>query len=218
MNGTVIPGEVIVVNDGGTPDLRDKLNELEIKTRVIYARIKEDIAWNYTGARNLGLWLSRGEYISLEDNDHIPTREYYQQTIEVLQAHPEASRTRTHKRWVVSPEDVLGKPLSEWKVAASRPPHNDCGVCRRDVWLTLKGYDERFAGAYGWSATDWRRRLIRAEVKNVSAGYLYVVFSEKTRGLSSRNYQIARRQKEVQSPKGILNFTYTYETLTGNQS
>jgi len=216
MAGTVVPDEIIVVNDHGTPELKKMLNELKMNTKVIYAYIKDDIAWNYTGSRNLALWLSRGEFISIEDNDHIPHKEYYEQTLQALRENPEASRTRTHKRWVVNVEDVLKNSPDKWKVLSSRPAHQDCCVYRRDAILKLKGYDERFAGAYGWSATDWRRRLLRAEIKNTNAGYQYVVFSEKTRGLSCRNYHLARRQDDFQSPHGIINFKYEYEQLSGS--
>ena len=216
-NSIHIPNEIIVVNDAGTPDLRDKLlklkKESKIVSRLIYARINEEIAWNYTGARNLGFWLSTGDYISIEDNDHIPHKDFYKEAVEKLETNPNVGKVKTYKRWVVNIEDVLSKPIDEWKVISSRVPHQDVAIIRRDVYLKVKGYDERFAGAYGWSATDWKRRLLRAEVITANAGYQYVVSSEKTSGLSYRNYQFAREQREIQSPKGILNFTYNYEIL-----
>lgn len=217
MRGSIIPGEIIVVNDGGDPCLEQMLEELEINTKLIYATVKEDIPWNYTGARNLAFWLSTGQYISVEDNDHIPTRDFYKHAIEALGMFPNVEIIRTHKRWVVQENEVLNKPMEDWAIENSRGPHQDCCVIRRDLYLRVKGYDERFAGAYGWSATDWKRRTLRAKAEIFNVGYQYVVFSEPTRGLSSRNYQLARKQDDTQSPKGILNFKYEHKRLLGKK-
>jgi glycosyltransferase involved in cell wall biosynthesis len=210
-NSTYIPDEIIVVDDCGEEGLKEKLQKLEKKTEIIYARIlPPKIPMNYTGARNLGLWLSTGGYISVEDNDHIPERTYYQDCINFLEEHPECQRLKTIKRHVVSEEDVLTKPFEEWTTIGKRPHHEDVSFNRRELLLQLKGYDERFAGEYGWCSTDINRRLKRLGAVCGEAGYQYVVYSEKTRGLSYRNFRLARTQTGTQSPSGILNFQYTY--------
>lgn len=213
MNSTLMPDEIIVVNDGGNPDLREKLLALDIKTNLIYARIDVDIPWNYTGARNLGLFISRGDYISLEDNDHIPDKNYYQDCVNKFEQCPDVDRLKTIKRHVVSEEDVLTKPVGEWTIIGNRPRHQDVTFNRREVFLKLKGYDERFSGEYGWCSTDLNRRLFRANIKCDEAGYQYVIFSEKTRGLSYRNFRLARTQQSIQPPEGMIRFTYSYEQL-----
>tara|TARA_R100000750_G_scaffold62354_1_gene55857 strand:+ start:3230 stop:3949 length:720 start_codon:yes stop_codon:yes gene_type:complete len=214
MNSTRVPDEIIVVNDGGTPDLRDKLITLPKKTKVIYARINEDIKWNYTGARNLGMFISTGDFISLEDNDHIPQKTYYQDCLDAFKENPKLQRLLSHKRYVITEEDIVTKPTEDWKIISKRPYHRDVAFNRREVFLILKGYDERFAGEYGWCSTDLNRRIFRENIVCGHAGYQWVVYSEKTRGLSSRNWRMSRIQKENQSPTGILNFRYTYEQLS----
>jgi len=62
MRFPVKPDEIIVVDDAGDPGLRDLLFNLKRTVPVTYAKILQDISWNYTGARNLGIWLSRGKY------------------------------------------------------------------------------------------------------------------------------------------------------------
>ena len=214
MRSSRMPDEIIVVNDGGEDDLKDKLKALELKTKIIYAKIlPPKIKWNYTGARNLGFWLSSGDLISIEDQDHIPHIDYYRDAIIELDKNPNIDRCKTHKRFVIPLEQILTKPQEEWVQVAGRPAHQDCAIIRRSAYLKVKGYDERFAGEYGWSATDWRRRCIRADITNVVAGYQYVVESAKTTGLSYRNYRLARTNDSHQSPIGILNFNYTFETL-----
>ena len=217
MKSTHVPDEIIVVNDHGDPELKEALKKIDIKTKLIYAWIKEDIPWNYTGARNLGVWLSTGEYLCIEDQDHIPYRDYYSKGLELLDGDPTVDRVKTCKRHVVSEEDVLTKPMEEWTVMSSRPPHQDVAIIRRSTYLKVKGYDERLAGAYGWSATDWKRRLHRVGSVETNLDYQWVIYSEKTSGLSHRNYRIARTQTDYQSPRGILNFKYEYEQLSNQK-
>lgn len=213
MNSTRVPDEIIVVNDGGTPDLKDKLMALEKKTKIIYARIEQDIKWNYTGARNLGIWLSSGDIISIEDNDHIPERNFYQDCLNFFKDHPECERIKTCKRWVVMEEDAISNPYEQWVKIGSRPHHQDVTVNKREVFLKLKGYDERFAGEYGWCSTDFNRRISRAGIVCGEVGYQWVIFSEKTRGLSHRNWRYSRESDKTQPPNGILNFKYEYTIL-----
>lgn len=216
MRSSYVPEEIIVVNDcdGMEKELKEKLILLKRNTKIIYATIlPPKIPFNYTGARNLGFWLSSGSLISIEDQDHIPHVDYYRDAIIELSKNPTADRCKTHKRFVINLDDILTKPQEEWVQVAGRPAHQDCAIIRRSAYLKIKGYDERFAGEYGWSATDWRRRCIRAGITNVVAGYQYVVNSEKTRGLSYRNYRLARTGEHTQSPHGILNFQYEYEQL-----
>jgi hypothetical protein len=94
-----------------------------------------------------------------------------------------------------------------------RPCHQDVSFYKREALLKLKGYDERFAGEYGWCSTDINRRIGRAGIVCGNAGYQWVVYSEKTRGLSHRNWRLARTQRGTQSPIGILNFQYLVEVL-----
>lgn len=215
MNSSRIPDEIIVVNDGGEDDLKDKLKQLEKKTKIIYAKIlPPKIPWNYTGARNLGFWLSSGDLISIEDQDHIPEKDFYKDALAELEVHPEIARCKAKWRHAININDILTKPVEEWVSEGGRQPHHDCAIIRRELYLKLKGYDERFAGEYGWSNTNWRRRLVMGGYENaLNVGFQYVVNSPKTRGLSYRNFRIAKQNKTIQSPVGILQFMYVYEEL-----
>jgi len=245
MNSTRMPDEIIVINDGGEDDLKDKLKELEIKTKVIYAKIlPPKIPWNYTGARNLGVWLSSGNFLSIEDQDHIPYPDFYEQVLEEFKKNPQALRCKARWRHEVNLEDIINKDKSEWVVQGGRQAHHDCCVLKRELYLKTKGYDERFAGEYGWSNTNWRRRLVmidwtggtnpckhklNEEQTNCSvcgavwnhitieAGLQMVVNAEKTRGLSYRNFRLAKNTNHIQPPLGLINFQYEYEELSRNK-
>ena len=237
MNSSLLPDEIIVVNDHGKIELEEMLQGLEKKTKLIYAYIEDDIPWNYTGARNLGFWLSRGDFIVSEDNDNIPTKNLYRDMLRCLQEKPEIGVVRGGGRPLVSQEDVLSKPIGEWKQVGWRAAHDDSFMMRREVVWKLKGCDERFAGEYGWGATDWTRRLNRAGIgiERITTPYYTVdggdtdvcqcgkSKAERTaahpkfqcpdcglfyKRLSYRNYHLARKKTYIQPPGSILNFNY----------
>ena len=234
LNSTRVPDEIIVVNDGGSDNLKQllladwialrqiSLREKNKEPKLIYAKINEDIPWNYTGARNLGFWLSKGDYLALEDTDHIPLPNVYEEAIKYLEENKKTERLVFHTRKKVYKDDALNNPVEKWKIIdPPRGTHYDLQIMRRSSYARIKGFDERFAGKYAWACTDWRRRLQRANVKydKLYVNY-YVILDGETHSLprlrSKENYDLAKQkegEERIMSPKGILNFTYTYEIL-----
>lgn len=242
MLSTRVPDEIIVVNDHGTPDLKEMLKEIDKKCDLYYAYVLDDILWNYTGARNLGFWISTGDYIMIEDNDQIPYPDFYELAIKKFEAEPNIGRLCAWSRTKVCKEDVLTKPMAEWKNLGKHIYHRDTNMVRREVYLRVKGCDERFAGYYAWACTDWRRRLDRAGVIFSNVGMFYTIIDGSTienpetgliRRKSYHNYELARERdghfqsgipRRVSCPHckqrieqtrvmGVLNFNYESEKL-----
>ena len=222
MEATRVPDEIIVVNDGGTEDLKDKLLALKpFNTKIIYARVDQDITWNYNGACNLGVWISTGDYIILEDSDHIPGKEAYENGIKILDTRPELSRVGYNRR-IVPLDDVLHKPFERWDMSLTHIGTNVMvQMLRRELYITLKGQDERMCGRYGWMGHDWaRRRDTMAGCKGIKSQWFYLVKDGSSpnmvRGMSRENVAVYRdnmKFKRLQPPRGILNFTYSYAVL-----
>ena len=222
-----VPDEIIVVNDGGTHDLKDKLlNEIGRQgefcrsqlldgktTKLIYARIDEDILWNYNGACNLGTWLSTGDLVSFEDNDNLPSPEFYEQAISLL------SDPRNNIGRVIARKRYDINNLETKEVIGKRGPNQGTYMIKREVLLNLKGQDEKFCGRYGWMYYDWRRRMLRSGIDFGMAGYYYYYVDGQSNiphKNDKANYSILRhntRREKLQSSGGILNFTYTWEVL-----
>ena len=220
MASSRVPDEVIVVNDGGDPGLLDKLKTLDFKCKFIYARINEDIPWNYNGACNLAAFLSTGDLLAFEDNDNIPSQDFYEVALDYLAKNPEVKRLTGKIRHVVSREDILTKPKSEWKEINHIGPNQGTAIIYRDIYTKVKGQDERFCGEYGWMYPNWRRLLLnRVKVQFGSIGMYYYTEqgqSPLSRKMSARNSGLLRinsRTNLLQAPIGILNFTYTIEIL-----
>ena len=222
MKSTRIPDEVIVVNDSGDPMLREMLLALKpFPTKVIYARVNEDINWNYVGASNLGFWLSTGDYFILQDTDHIPNRTCYEEGVKILNERPEISRIAYYRN-CVDVVGVMNTPMEEWKAIKFWGSNQMVTMMRRDIYLRTKGQDERYAGNYGWSTYSWVNKYKNLlKVQSAMASSFWAVIGDggepgMVRGLSPINYRIHRnsaKKEEVQSPTGILNFTYTVEYL-----
>lgn len=216
MNSDRTPDEIVVVNDGGSDDLRDKLKALPKKCPVVYAKIHQDILWNYNGACNLAVWLSSGDFLAFEDNDNIPSRSFYTEALDIMERNPKTGRVIAGNRKDI--EDVF-KPFEEWKIVGKRGANQGTYLMRRSVYLKLKGQDERFCGRYGWMYYDWRSRLLRSGVEfEAIADYYYCREgqSEVKRGMSGINLRLYRQNANsgsTQHPEGILNFTYDYEVF-----
>lgn len=221
MLSTRVPDEIIVVNDGGDPMLRDMLYALSRNTTIIYARIEEDILWNYNGAVNLGCWLSTGDILCIQDTDHIPARVAFENGLKIFEDMPEIGRV-SYDRKIVQIAD-MDKPIEEWVSTGRLGTNQMVSLLRRDVYLALKGQDERFAGHYGYMAYDfpWRRDKILG-VKTQKASYYWAVFGDQgepglKRGLSRENRSLYHENVnagKLHPMHGILNFHFTYEKWT----
>lgn len=221
MASSRLPYEIIVVNDGGADSLKEKLLTINKKTRLIYAKIEQDIAWNQPGARNLGVWLSGGDYLALEDADHLPQENFYKEASQKLDEGADIVLAR--KRWSLYMEDLV---KGSKELRGQRGTHKFVSLIKRDVWLKMKGFDERFSGHYGWDVPDWKRKVQRHGFKYDQVGYYYHIEDGLAPGKWRRvdannkrfpeadNYRLLKendRFARLQHPNGILNFNYTYE-------
>ena len=202
MKSSLLPGEIIVVNDGGDPKLKEMLIGIDKKCPILYARVHQDIPWNYTGARNLGVWLSSGDLLIMEDKDNIPSKEVYKLGVKFMEENPDVGRLYFGRRPKVYFTEIQDKEMDDWPTHKSRIPHQDTHIMRRESYLKIKGCDERFAGRYAWASSDWRRRMNRAGIvsDSISFHYFSVVDGESEghlRRKSYKNYGMARERLTV---------------------
>jgi len=141
---TQLPAEVVVVNDGGGRDLRDKLPTELWPFPVVYLRVARDIPWHQPGARNAGWVASTGTMLSFEDADHFPGETYYKLATYALRDSGVAM-VGADRRMMVTGETLHAAP--------------GIMVVRRADMVAAGGYDEDFSGHYGCDDILIRERL-----------------------------------------------------------
>lgn len=225
MGSSRVPDEIIVVNDGGDDKLLSMLtSELLVnkKCSLIYARITEDIRWNQNGARNLGLFLSSGDVVVFEDNDHIPHKDFYGEAEKLIEEGYD--RVFVKKRIVV--EQDFSKPISEWKQLKTRGDAEIITMVKKEKILAIKGFDEGFCGHYGWDVPDFVERMAKNGEKKIGCGVYYVApvysrmndraFMGNRPKMEAVNYHLLsrnRRNNVIQPVKPMLNFNYEVKII-----
>ncbi len=215
------PYEIIVVNDGGDPGLRDMLADSVYywTSNLLYARIEQDIPWNQPGARNLGIWLSTGDVLAIEDNDHVPTPILYEEAM-ALMDDPAILTVRPHRHCIMladvkealANDDLRRFPLIK-AGSATR-------IVRREVIAALKGYNEDFCGAHGGDDCDVVRRMrpLGGCAVPKTGTYLRVGDGDtqtldRKKGCGGNQRILHQIRGKPQSEGGILRFTYKVEAL-----
>lgn len=129
--------EIIIVDDGSPEQIDLALFKRAQGLKIKIFRIKENILWNVTGARNLGITQSTGEWLFPLDFDMSVLNE----TIEAFyNAKPDPKYTYWPNLWM---------PTSK-RPDRMRHPHCNSFFIHRDAMLKSGLYDEDFAGQWGW--------------------------------------------------------------------
>lgn len=221
LKSTRLPDEIIIVNDGGDSILREMLSKIKRpkEIKIIYAQVEEDILWNYNGAVNLGCWLSTGDILAIEDTDHIPDRNTYEIALRTFEDQ-KIDRVSFGRKIVDISE--INKPMEEWKFNKIIGCNQMVAMLRRDVYLKLKGQDERLCGRYGYMAYDFpfrRDKFLKCVSKKEN--FYWAVFGDEgepglKRGLHPENRKIYIENAnagKLHSIYGILNFHFWYQVL-----
>jgi hypothetical protein len=127
-----------VVVDDGSPMPPEASVDLDLN--LLLLRVTEDIAWNLGGARNLGIVLARSDKVLVTDFDYLM---------------PEATlRAMVERR---NPGCWMYKLRCRRADGTPIRAHPNTFFCSRGRFLRFHGYDEEFAGHYGFEdSLFWR--------------------------------------------------------------
>jgi hypothetical protein len=141
---------VIVVDDGSPhTHAADIVLRSRSKVPIKVFRIKQDIPWNFSGARNLGCLQSRG-WIYVSDIDTLLLSRDAKKFFE---------GAPLDKNCFYIPKRVWLPHMSE------APPAIVNLLFHKEKYVEIGGYDEDYAGYYGREETDFYNRLSRVAKK-----------------------------------------------------
>jgi len=143
--------EIVLIDDCSTPPITHA--ELGCTDVKIY-RIKDDIRWNITGAKNLLMHVAQNEWVLSSDIDFVATED----TIRAVFNTPEQKGVWFKVRW----KFPLGvDPSLPWTIKTNKRSGSPPGVFlvhKKDYWA-IGGMDEDFAGAWGYDDIYLEHRL-----------------------------------------------------------
>ena len=186
--------EFIVIDDCSNPPLTVDRGKLNLRL----LRVADDIAWNMPGCRNLGAMQARSDWLLFFDIDNVTSEANIARMVE---AAPRLDRQRLH---------VFGRQHDGAKVE----PHINTFMISRWGYFRAGGYDEDFAGHYGFEDVLFRslwRKHVGHEV--LLPDIVFEQMGWRTNDLNrdtTRNQALANYKAALgmPKPKGCLRFEW----------
>lgn len=177
-----IPGlELIFVDDGSKP----KLNLTGLPSWIKKFRVIDDIAWNQPGAKNLASKFSSSDWLFFLDADQFLSKEdmiYLLDQIKNL----EQGNIYRFRRF----SSLTNVELSS---------HQNCQIISKSDFTNFGGYDEDFAGFYGFEDAYFERLWIFKgnKIRLLDKPHLVDYSKLETKNLNrdSRRNELLRRKK-----------------------
>jgi len=142
---TIKPAEILLVDDGSSPENQDKLKDLSNLATIIVSPRNLGIS----GARNLGAQNAKGEWLAFLDDDDFWLPGKQERQIRYLESHPQlkALGGGATIRTLEGREEYWGEKSTYQVTLAHALCHtasmSPSLLIRRDVFLELGGFDTR---------------------------------------------------------------------------
>lgn len=186
--------EFVIVDDCSTPPLVADRQGLNLRL----LRVDDDIDWNMPGCRNLAAVQARSDWLLFFDIDNVTTQA---NIARMVNATPQLDRGRLH----VFSRHHDGEVVE---------PHINTFLISRWGFFKAGGYDEDFAGHYGFEDVLFRslwRRHVGTEV--LLPDIVFQQMGWRTNNLNrdtTRNQALANYKAALgmPKPKGVLRFAW----------
>ena len=184
LNQSLMPDEIVVIDDGSTDESGLILDRLAQKHDII--RVFHQQNTGLTRALNRGLWLCEGEYVARLDSDDVCLYDRLKLEVEFLDSHPEYAVVGG---FFFMQGKIINMPVTWEEVLQELPKRNPFAhptvMFRRESVMEIGGYDERFRYAQDYDL--WLRLL--ATHKGINIPKSLIERRVTTNMISAKNAQ-----------------------------
>ena len=145
----------VIVDDHSTRKAVDIVSKFDVKCNLQVYYVEDDIIWNESGARNLGVEKTSSDIMLLMDWDCIVYEDLIKEVLSTKFDDNSFYQFFTHN-----------KPRFLFKKNTIRYYRHESVLClTRKLWKKSGGFDEDFAGRYGYVDTAFTNNLMNMGFK-----------------------------------------------------
>jgi CMP-N-acetylneuraminic acid synthetase len=201
--------ELIIIDDGSTDSSREIIKRYENSEKT-YIVFQQNKGLNRTN--NIALKLARGKYILRLDADDYMDIHALEIMVNELERYPDSAMVFPDYYLIDEEENIIGQvrrhDFSNDVSLFDQPAHGACTLIRRDVLLSLGGYDEAFKCQDCYDL--WLKIIPDYKVINVNLPLFY--YRQHPKSLTKNEARILRTRAEIKA-KHAGNYGFTPKVL-----
>lgn len=186
--------EVIIIDDGSTDGSREIIKKYEAR-EGIFVVFQQNRGLNATN--NVALKLARGKYLMRLDADDFLDPHALDVMVSTLERQPETALVFPDYYLVDEQGDVLEQvrrhDFANDVSLYDQPAHGACTMIRREILLSLGGYDEAFTRQDGYDL--WLNIIQRHQVQNINLPLFY--YRQHDKNLTSDEEQLLATRAQI---------------------
>lgn len=196
LNQTFQDFELLVIDDGSTDNSREIIKQYE-EIEKVYTVFQKNRGLNRTN--NTALKLSRGKYIMRLDADDYMDVHALEIMVSELENNPDCALVFPDYYLIDEYDNITGHiRRHDFKTDVSlpdQPAHGACTMIRRDVLLSIGGYDDKFDRQDGYDL--WLNIIDKYSVRNINLPLFY--YRQHDRNLTGNEEQLLETRAEIKA-------------------
>ncbi len=196
LNQTFQDFELIIIDDGSTDKSHDIIKRYE-DNENIYTVFQRNRGLNRTN--NVALKLGRGRYIMRLDADDYVDVHALEIMVSELEKNPDCAMVFPDYYLIDEHDNITGQmrrhDFKKDVTLADRPAHGACTMIRRNVLLSVGGYNERFDRQDGYDL--WLSIVRKYPISNINLPLFY--YRQHDRNLTGNEEKLLKTRGEIKA-------------------